>query len=356
MKHNLMNTRETYINAIGCATPQTRVTQSQAADYLAHNYDKMLTARSKALIKKIFSNPSITQRYLALSTLDTLIHETADQRAIRFTDEAVNLAVEAIRRALSKTLHATSDVTALVVNTCTGYICPGISTYLAEELQLPPETKLFDLVGSGCGGAIPNIQVAKSFLPEHNDGIVVSVSVEICSATFQMGNDMSLIVSNALFGDGAAAAVLSERQEGWRVLHSASLTMPEHRETIRYIYKNGQLHNQLTREVPGLAGAILPKVIADVLAPFSLQPQEIAHWALHPGGDKVLTALQKSLSLADDQMVHSRHILQNYGNMSSPTVWFILDEVAKDTAQEEYCLMAAFGAGFSAHACLLRKC
>ena len=356
MKHKPLTAGEVYINAIGCATPEVTVTQGQAIEFLNRHYGSRLTARSLDLIQKIFAHPAISRRHVACADLNELVQESADARVARFTAESVRLAARAARQAIAETSHSTGDICALVVNTCTGYICPGLSTYLAEELGLRPAAKLFDLVGSGCGGAIPNLQVAESFLPESDGGIVVSISVEICSATFQVGNDVSLIVSNALFGDGAAAAVLSRRAEGWRLVHSTSTTRPLYREAIRYIHKNGELHNQLAKEVPEFASAIVPEVVEDLLVSCRVPRHEIKHWALHPGGDKVLNALQQGLGLTDTQMAPSRHILRNFGNMSSPTVWFILESVAEQAGPDEYCLMAAFGAGFSAHACLLQRC
>lgn len=347
---------QTHINGVGCATPETTVTQTQAIDFLTRHYGPRLTARSLGLIRTIAGHPSIKKRHLALPDLDLLARENADQRVARFTREAVKLASQALRRALADASSSTTDITALVVNTCTGYVCPGLSTYLAEELRLPSEVKLYDLVGSGCGGALPNLQVAESFLARDGQGVVASIAVEICSATFQMGNEMSLIVSNALFGDGAAAAVLSGKAGGWRVVHSASRTRPEHREAVRYIHKNGELHNQLAKEVPELAAAIVPEVVQDLLSACRLTSHDVVHWALHPGGDRVITALQQALGLADRQIVPTRRILREYGNMSSPTVWFILQEVAATAAPGEYCLLAAFGAGFSAHACLVQRC
>lgn len=356
MKQTAATAGAAYINGIGCAAPDITVTQGQAIDFLRRHYGFRLTARSLDLIQKIFGHPGISRRHVACADLDDLVRESADERIARFTDQGVKLAARAARQALAQTARSTSDIAALVVNTCTGYICPGLSTYLAEELGLQPEAKLFDLVGSGCGGAVPNLQAAEAFLPEDDGGIVVSISVEICSATFQVGNDISLIVSNALFGDGAAAAVVSRRAGGWRLVHSASTTRPLHREAIRYIHKNGELHNQLAREVPELAAAVVPEVVADLLQSCRMPRQEVKHWALHPGGDKVLTALQQSLGLTDTQMAPSRLVLRNFGNMSSPTVWFIVQEVAERAGPDEYCLLVAFGAGFSAHACLLQRC
>ena len=356
MRNNPPTIGQTYINALGCAAPETKVTQSQAIDFLTRHYGSRLTARSLGLIQKIVGHPSIKERHLALPDLDVLVEESTDQRVARFTTEAVKLASRAVRQALDKASCLTNDIASLVVNTCTGYICPGLSTYLAEELRLQPKAKLYDLVGSGCGGAIPNLQVAESLLTKDDGGVVVSIAVEICSATFQMGNEMSLIVSNALFGDGAAAAVLSRRARGWRMVHSASRTSPKHREAVRYIHKNGELHNQLGKEVPELAAAIVPEVIRDLLSSCRVTHRDVEYWALHPGGDRVITALQKAIGLTDSQLIPTRRILRDFGNMSSPTVWFILQEAEDIATPAAYCLMGAFGAGFSAHACLLQRC
>jgi predicted naringenin-chalcone synthase len=137
-----------------------------------------------------------------------LVSEDSDGRIRRFADSAIALSAQAARKALEETGLTTDVVSSLVVNTCTGYVCPGISTFLVERLGLPRHVNAYDLVGSGCGGAIPNLKIAGS-QPSRKDGdVALSVSVEMCSAMFQMGNDLSLVLSNALFSDGAAAAVV----------------------------------------------------------------------------------------------------------------------------------------------------
>jgi predicted naringenin-chalcone synthase len=244
----------------------------------------------------------------------------------------------------------------LVVNTCTGYICPGISTYLIERLGLSGQVQAYDLVGSGCGGAVPNLQVAESLLQKKREGVVLSVSTEICSATFQMEDNLSLIASNALFGDGAAAAVLWHRPEGLELISSASRHIPQDREAIRYIHKNGQLHNQLATNLPHLVKKAVARVVADVLEPRSLQVKDVKHWALHAGGEKILNTVKAEIGLSEEQLYASRGILSGYGNMSSPTVWFILKRLMESEIESgEWCIIVAFGAGLSAHAFLLRK-
>jgi predicted naringenin-chalcone synthase len=180
--------------------------------------------------------------------------------------------------------------------------------------------------------------------------------VEICSATFQMADDLSLLLSNTLFGDGAAAAVLWKKRRGYELVASASRYAPEKREFIRYVHKDGHLLNQLSIKLPEMVRKAAADVVADVLAPRSLTPGDIKHWALHSGGEKIINAVRDELGLSEEQVRATRSVLSEHGNMSSPTVWFVLRELEKQgVAPGEWCIMVAFGAGFSAHAFLLRK-
>jgi predicted naringenin-chalcone synthase len=330
--------------------------QATAEEFMRKTYSNRLTSRSLSLIHTVFSHPSIQKRHFAIDSTDTLVNEGPDARMARFTQWSVELSARAVQKALAQAGLSVGDVTGLVVNTCTGYICPGISTYLIEKLGLSRSIRTYDLVGSGCGGAIPNLQVAEALLKGNGGGVVVSVSVEICSATLQMDNDISLILSNALFGDGAAAAVLWAKPEGLEMVASAGRYVPEQRDTIRYIHKNGQLHNQLSLKLPQLVNKAAAEVVADVLKSHSLAVRDVKHWAVHTGGEKIINAVRDEIGIPEERLSATRKVLAEYGNMSSPTVWFVLDELQQQgIAPNEWCVMLAFGAGLSAHAFLFRK-
>jgi predicted naringenin-chalcone synthase len=190
----------------------------------------------------------------------------------------------------------------------------------------------------------------------HGGGVVVSVSVEICSSTFQMDNDLSLILSNALFGDGAAAAVVWDKPAGFEMIASAGRYVPEQREAIRFVHRQGALHNQLSLKLPDLVKKAAAEVVADVLATQGLTVADISHWALHTGGEKIINAVRDELGIPEERLRATRTVLAEYGNMSSPTVWFVLDEILRSgVAAGDWCVMVAYGAGLSAHALLLRK-
>lgn len=344
-----------YIASFACVVPPCSSDQASSAELVRKHYASRLNARSMGLVRATFSHPGIRKRHFAVDDPERIMDESPDQKIARFTEKSVELAGQAVVKALDQAGVNVRDVTALVVNTCTGYICPGISTYLLERLGLPRNTRVYDLVGSGCGGAIPNLQLAESLL-KSNGGVVVSVAVEICSSVFQMDNDLSLILSNALFGDGAAAAVLVAGRSGFELVASAGRYVPEQRDAIRFVHKEGQLHNQLSTKLPDLVNKAAAEVVSDLLSSQGLKTGDIRHWAFHTGGEKIINAVRDEIGVPEEQLRATRTVLADYGNMSSPTVWFVLEELLRNgIAAGEWCVMVAYGAGLSAHACLLRK-
>jgi predicted naringenin-chalcone synthase len=170
-----------------------------------------------------------------------------------------------------------------------------------------------------------------------------------------MGNDPSLIVSDALFGDGAAAAIIWNRPGPLAIIDSRTLIVPEYREEIRFVYKGGQLHNQLSTKLVELVGPAAGQVVRELLEPLGLQVSDITHWALHSGGEKIINAVRDDLNLNEGQLIHTRYVLENMGNMSSPTVWFVVQEILNSGIKSgDYLMMVAFGAGLSAHSLLLQ--
>jgi len=345
------------IASIGLATPPLRVLQADAMALVRANYPDGLTERSLDVLSQIFSHPSIIGRYVALDSeadLPSMMNEDPDRRIDRFTRWSTELSHQAARNALQDAGLSAADVTSVIVNTCTGYICPGVSTYLHQAMELDGSVRVFDSVGSGCGGALPNIDLGTHALYADPKGVVLSVAVEVCTATYQMDNDMSLLISNAIFGDGAAAAVLWTRPEGLRIIDSAGRIDVSFREDVRYVYKQGRLHNKLAVQLPKVVGAVVPPVIDGLLTRNGLTRGDVRHWAIHPGGDKMVNTLEEALGLSVEQMAPTRQVLADYGNMSSPTVLFVLKKIMESGIQPgEKILLTAYGAGMSAYAMLL---
>jgi predicted naringenin-chalcone synthase len=350
-----MGDRTVHLATVATATPPFTVERDAAKEFFAKHYTRRLKPRSLKIMNNMLAHPSIMRRHLALDDTSCLVDEDPDRRIARFKQWAVDLSVQAVDGALRQCGAHADQVAALVVNTCTGYICPGISSYLIERMGFSRNTRAYDLVGSGCGGAVPNLQMGASLLRPGEEGVAVCVSVEICSATFQMDDHLDLIVSNAIFADGAAATVLWTRPKGWKMIASSSHHAPEHRELIRYVHKKGQLHNQLSRSLPRVIGKPVSEAVQSVLMPQELSVADIDHWAVHGGGQSIISSVQKELGISDSKLRATTHTLANYGNMSSPSVLFTLKEIIDHYVETgDRCMVVAFGAGLSTHALLLQ--
>lgn len=345
-----------HIASVAVSTPPYVVAQAEAKEFLMRHFSGRLSPKNLKMINKIFGHPSVLRRYFAFENPEILLSENSDSRIARFTRWAVELSEKAIVEALAQAGLSVGAVTGLVVNTCTGYLCPGLSSYLIERLGLRHNISAYDLVGAGCGGAIPNLEICEGLLRKTDNSIVLSVSVEICSATFQMADDPSLIISNALFADGAAASVLWNRPKGLELVASANRFLPEYRDAIRYVYKHGQLHNQLSSKLPQLVNKAVSGLVFDLLEPRGLKVKDIEHWALHAGGEKIIDAIKNKIGLSENQISESRNILAEYGNMSSASVWFVLRKILDAGIKpRDWCIMISFGAGLSAYSFLLRE-
>jgi predicted naringenin-chalcone synthase len=345
-----------HLAAVSTATPPFLADQRQAEDFFIKHFSHRLRARSIELMRKFLAHPSIRERRFAFDSPDCLLQEDPDGRVARFTRWAVDLSAQSSRHALAKAGLKPQDISVLVVNTCTCYLCPGLTSYLMERLGLSRSIRAYDLVGSGCGGAVLNLQAGADSLKANGEGAALCVSVEISSATFQMEDDLSLILSNTLFGDGAAAAVLWIRPHGLELWGASNCHLPEDREAIRYIHKNGQLYNQLSPSLPKIASRAVAEAVHRLLTAQGLAVGDIAHWALHGGGHKVINAVGQELGLPEAKLRPTREILARYGNMSSPSVLFPLSEILTTNLKpRQWCVVASFGAGLSAHALLLRS-
>ncbi len=246
------------------------------------------------------TTPSATAT-LAWTRLSDVLEQDQDKLIARYKKHGVPVAVEAAEKALDNAGLSPQDIDGLVVNTCTGYLCPGLTSYVAEALPLRPDVRPFDLQGMGCGAALPNLETAHNFLQVHPDSNVLSIAVEICSATLYLDEAPDILISNALFGDGAAAAVLTNRPGNGQVQlkgFSAGL-YPQDREHLHYRTENSKLRNVLSIEVPEVGARRSKEVIDRLLAQTGQGLSDIQHWIVHPGGQKILDAVKDGLDLPE---------------------------------------------------------
>ena len=335
-----------FLESISTAVPPHRYSQPECLAALKETPAyATLKPRSQVLMDKILGNgvSGIATRSFCLPEIAPVVGRNAQELNESFEREAPLLAAAALVPALEKAGISAADLDALFVCTCTGYLCPGVTSHVAEKLGLRETAYLQDLVGLGCGAAIPMLRSAAGFLAAHPGAKVATVAVEVCSAAFFVDDDPGVLISLCLFGDGAAAAVWSDAPgEGkWQAGHFTTVHKPEQREKIRFVNAGGKLRNQLDKAVPGLAA----KAVAELYAQRQAEPDRIL---THSGGRDVIDALEDVLP---QTLAETREVLREHGNMSSPSVLFALDRALASANGDRRMWLTAFGAGFAAHAC-----
>ena len=348
-----------FITGLGTALPPGRFTQVECWRAM-ERWDRVqqLTPRSRALLKKVLlSDNGIVARHFALDSMEEAFTLTPDATHARFARHAPRLAAEAGERALRSAGLAATEMDAVIVSTCTGYLCPGLTSYVSERLGLRGDVLALDLVGQGCGAALPNLRTGAALIASGDHRHVLSICVEVCSSAAYLDDDPGVLISACLFGDGAGAAVLSgepslsRRRVEWKL--AGSLLDPANRDLLRFEQRGGMLRNILTPPVPRLAAKHAETVFRDVASRAGVKRKEIANWIFHAGGRDVLLALRRQFDLGEADIAWSASVLRDAGNISSPFVFHVLERALNHAAPGGWWWMSSFGAGFSCHGALL---
>lgn len=350
-----------YLNGIGTAAPPARYTKLDCWEaFRRSEWFERLSVRTRALARAVLLGENgMEARRLAVASLSEVFRIDPDTLHRRFLETAPELAARSGAAALDNAGVETRDIDAVVVSTCTGYLCPGLTSYVIERLHLRPDIPAFDLVGQGCAAAIPNMRLARALIGSRADrSNVLSICVEVSSAAMYLDEDPGVLISACLFGDGAGAAVFSSapspgrRRVLWQ--DSESLLDPAQRAALMFEQRRGMLRNVLTRPVPQLAGDYAARVLGTVLRRARLEVSQIGAWIMHAGGRDVLRELEERLQLSPRDLRYSAEVLREYGNLSSAFVYFVLQAALADGAAGGWWWLGAFGAGFSSHGALLR--
>jgi len=349
-----------FITGIGVAAPEKQYSKAECWEaFLASDWFDRLEPRAHAVAKAVLSGDNgIESRHLALDSLDDVFHIQPNALQARFLENAPSLAGKAGSAAIERSELDTSRIDAIVVSTCTGYLCPGLSGYVAEAMGLRADVQAFDLVGQGCAAALPNLRLSNALLASGQCKHVLSVCVEVCSAAMYLDNDPGVLISACLFGDGAGAMVLSrcprgaQRRIEWR--HAESLIDPAYRDSLRFEQRDGMLRNILTREVPRLAAVYADQVLKKALDRTNDRRTDIHTWIMHPGGRDVLNALETTMGLNREDLRFSAAVLREYGNLSSASIYFVMERALQENAESGIWWLSSFGAGFSCHGALLQ--
>jgi predicted naringenin-chalcone synthase len=337
------------LRSIASSFPEEQVSQQECWERMGESGTlEDLRPASVELLRRLLTNDNgIQTRHLAIGDLAHLKSASACTLNRLFEQEAPRLSASALQKALDQAELATGDIDALFICTCTGYLCPGLSSYVAEQLGLSESVYLNDLVGQGCGAAIPMLRAASGYSRQNPSHRIACVAVEVCSTAFYVDDDPGVLVSLALFGDAACATIWDGREkEGYRCEQFDSVHWPQHREALRFANQEGFLRNQLHRSVPATAA----KAVGKLFARTNGNPP--AHILSHSGGRDVLDALESELG--HYSLTEAREVLRQYGNTSSPSVLLALESHLLGSQPSRDLWLVSFGAGFTCHSLRLK--
>jgi len=278
------------------------------------------------------------------------------KRMQTYQEQAPPLAAKAVASALACADVDPGQVRHLVTVSCTGFHAPGVDLALIDDLKLPRDVSRTHVGFMGCHGAINGLRLVHSLARAHPNQAVVLCCVEVCSLHFQYGFDPQRMVANALFADGAAALVISgsERTDEHPIIADThSTVIPDSRDAMSWTITDHGFVMSLSPRVPELIRFELRAWLEPWLKSQGLSISSVGSWAVHPGGPRVLDAVEDALDLPEDALAESRAVLREHGNMSSPTVLLILERLLKQPHQRP-CVMLAFGPGLTAEAALIR--
>ncbi|HIW45754.1 MAG TPA: type III polyketide synthase [Candidatus Yaniella excrementigallinarum] len=361
------------LRSLEVAVPETVLVQDEVRDVFASQPG--ISRLATRLVSASFDSSGIERRHSAVaemnlqepqegtpqffdSTTRQILNPTTGVRNEVYVQEAIQLYVDAAAAALEASDDINNaDVTHVITVSCTGFFSPGPDYHIVRQLDLSPSVQRYHLGFMGCYAAFPALRQAKTICEAEPDAVVLVVSAELCSIHVRVSDDPDTILGSSLFGDGAAAAIITGRDlDGGRALqldHFETVLTPVGEEAMAWNIGDNGFEMVLGTYVP----KIIDDHIVDALEPLlahdkSLTQREyrqIEHWAIHPGGRSILDKVESKLDLKENQLAPSRNVLRNFGNMSSATVLFVLKEILEQPGSadgERICGMA-FGPGLT---------
>jgi predicted naringenin-chalcone synthase len=354
------------IISTGTANPGKPIAQSSISSFmkLAHG----LAPVEARKLQFVYNQSGIESRH---SVLDDFMHvdpksftffpnnkelepfpSTSDRMKV-FQKNAPRLAVEAIRNCLSKTSVKAEEVTHLILVSCTGMYAPGVELNIMEQLGLEDTVERYCIHFMGCYAAFTAIKMADRICDSDPEAKVLVVSVELCTIHFQKDYNEDNLLANALFGDGAAAALISAKQEGLSIKDYQSNLVREGEGDMAWHIGDYGFEMKLSKYIPGLLEKGIDALRKKLEARFQLST--IKQFAIHPGGKLILKKVEESFGIHSDQNRCAHQVLNRFGNMSSATILFVIDSIMNGNGPKGDILAMGFGPGLTLETLLLEK-
>jgi len=312
----------------------------------------------------VFAHAQIDRRYFAAPPEWFLTPHSFKECNDHFVRVALALSEEVSRTCLDQAGLAPEQIDHVIVVSTTGIAAPSLDARLINRMGMGPHTRRTPIWGLGCAGGIGGLSRAYEYARAFPDQRVLLVCVEICSATFQW-DDLTTrnLIATSLFADGASAVVVAgdavaqpPAARPLDILATQSTLWSDTLEVMGWDTVDSGFRVVFSPRIPGIVQMLMRDNIAELLAPHGLGLDDIDHWVLHPGGAKVITAYESALGIDPERLTHTRQVLRDYGNMSSATVFFVLEQFMRAGAPGpgEYGVLAVLGPGFSCELALVR--
>lgn len=363
----------TVLESIATANPSQRRSQEEAAAFMQRIESLPRPLRNR--LPAIYDRSAIDYRY---SVVEDYGREDADaftffpkdwslqpapsteQRNRKYREAVLPLAERAARNALRRADVPAEEVTHVIAVSCTGFFAPGLDIELVKRLGLPPTTQRTFIGFMGCYAAFNALRVAHSFCQSTPSARVLVVCAELCTLHFQTEGSLEEVVVNSLFSDGAAAAVLAARPADaarGRLAYVDNHTQldDDSMEAMTWDIGDTGFLMGLSSRVPEVIAHHLPAYLDALLAPHELDRDAVDFWAIHPGGRAIVEQARDVLGLADADVHDSLEVLRRYGNMSSPTILFVLKRILEQTNGIGSGVAMAFGPGLTIEGALFRR-
>ena len=338
------------LSGLGTALPKHRLSQADALAVVRAQFQERFPEFERLV--PVFQNAGIENRAIAMPLDWYLEPRSLSERNSAYLDVATQLFIKAIKNALAAAKINAADVDAVVTISSSGIATPTLEARASAELGFRCDILRVPVFGLGCAGGVSGLALGVQLARANPDSVVLVIAVELCSLWFHQNTlTKANIVASALFGDGAAAVVLTTAKPGDRTIVSAGVqhTWPSTLEIMGWEVNNNGLEVVFDRDIPPFIRRQIIPVMADFLERLNLSRNDIMRFGFHPGGTKVLEALESALEITPGSLDVERSVLRDHGNMSAPTVLFVLKRLLENTKPGTF-LLSALGPGFTAAA------
>lgn len=333
--------------SLATATPPHVLAQSEVASAMHHVFAD--TFRHSETMAGIFASTGIRTRRAARPLAWYLEPHGWSERTAAYVETATALFVEVAEAALAAAGCSAADVDTVVTVSTTGIATPSLEAVVHGRMGFRPDVERVPVFGLGCAGAVTGLAVAARLARARPGSTVLMVTVELTTLAFRLDrSDKASLISTALFGDGAAACVLRSGETGIAAIEGGGEHLwPGTLDIMGWTIDPAGFGVVLARDVPSFAAANLQPAVAGILGRLGVAWEDVGRFVCHPGGTKVLTAIERAFDLGQGALDHERAVLADYGNMSAPTVLFILDR-AIAAGLPARSVLVAMGPGFTA--------